>query len=485
MTAETPSSDDPPRDGDHTARRLSTGSRGVLTGLVALVVVLAVTVGAATLWGRSALYATGLLVDGGQPTVDPSALDPEPTPVAVEPTLLPAPEEGTPVDAAALAEALRRVPRTDVGGQLDLQVDDVATGSTLHREGAQPGIPASTLKLLTGAAALHLLGPDHRFTTAVQRRGAEWVLVGGGDPLLTLVREQGYPERASLQRLAELTRDAVEEAGLDAITLTVDADLFEGPDWSPTWPENYRDQVTPVVALVHDQGQLRGTSPGPREPDPVTAAADRFAGLLEEAGVSVQRGGTAADGEGETVAEVSSPPVSVLVEQMLQHSDNDIAEILLRQAAVAAGEPATFEGGATAVAGALADLGVPTDGVVTRDGSGLSRENRLGAPTLSVLLRLALSDDHPGLRPLVTGLPLAGGTGSLTSRYADAGSEAGLGQVHGKTGTLRGTHSLAGYTRTADGRLLVFAFLVNDAANDYAARVWLDRASAAVAACGC
>jgi D-alanyl-D-alanine carboxypeptidase/D-alanyl-D-alanine-endopeptidase (penicillin-binding protein 4) len=44
---------------------------------------------------------------------------------------------------------------------------------------------------------------------------------------------------------------------------------------------------------------------------------------------------------------------------------------------------------------------------------------------------------------------------------------------------------LAGYSYTRDGELLIFAFVVNGAKNDYSAVVWLDRVTAAVASCGC
>jgi len=80
---------------------------------------------------------------------------------------------------------------------------------------------------------------------------------------------------------------------------------------------------------------------------------------------------------------------------------------------------------------------------------------------------------------------VAGVEGSLRSRYFDDESEAGRGAVRGKTGTLRKVHSLAGLVRTRDGSVLVFAFLINNPKNDYAAKVWLDRVSAAIGTCGC
>ncbi|SDD07902.1 D-alanyl-D-alanine carboxypeptidase / D-alanyl-D-alanine-endopeptidase (penicillin-binding protein 4) [Auraticoccus monumenti] len=450
--------------------------------------VVGVVAGSSVAWGRPALYATGLLVDGGSPTVDPDVLrppQPEPAPPGA-PTLLPTAEEGEVPSPEALAERLRAVSRSGIGGRFDLSVVDAAGGAELYREGGGPSIPASTQKILTGVAVLHELGADHRFTTSVERRGARWVLVGGGDPLLTGDTVGGYPARGSLEQLAQQTSEAVEEAGVTEVDLGLDTDLFAGPAWSPDWPENYRDQVTPVSALVVDQGRLAGVSPGPREDRPARAALDRFAELLEDQGVEVgDVDDRSADGSGTTVAEVPSAPVGVLVERMLMTSDNDVAEFLLRHAALAAGEPASFEGGEAVVGAVLDELGIDDEGRRTRDGSGLSRENRLSSETLTAVVGLALSEEGAALRPLVTGLPVAGAVGSLSGRFTDPDSGAGLGEVRAKTGSLRQTNSLAGYTRTADGRLVAFALLVNEAENDYAARVWLDRAASAVSSCGC
>ena len=101
------------------------------------------------------------------------------------------------------------------------------------------------------------------------------------------------------------------------------------------------------------------------------------------------------------------------------------------------------------------------------------------------LLRAAAGDKHPGLRGVLTGLPVAGVEGSLRSRYFDDETLAARGLVRGKTGTLREVHTLAGFVRSRDGSLLAFAFLINDPKNEFGARVWLDRVTAAISTCGC
>ena len=123
---------------------------------------------------------------------------------------------------------------------------------------------------------------------------------------------------------------------------------------------------------------------------------------------------------------MSSPQLSSLVETMLLTSDNDLAESLIRLAAIGRDHPATFEGGTAAVAEVLTELGVPTDGLALLDGSGLARGSRIAPETLGALLALAAADGgDPRLRPLVTGLPVAGFSGTLADRFgtASAGRE--------------------------------------------------------------
>ena len=159
--------------------------------------------------------------------------------------------------------------------------------------------------------------------------------------------------------------------------------------------------------------------------------------------------------------------------------------MLLRQAALADGRPGSFTGGVAAVRARLSELGAWEAGMSLRDGSGLSRRDEVAATALVTLLRAAARPQHPELRPLLTGLPVAGVEGSLTGRFDDAESAAGRGVVRGKTGTLRGVHALAGTMRTRDGSLLVYAFVLNDAKNDHLAIVWLQRVTSALSGCGC
>ncbi|HEX5569130.1 MAG TPA: D-alanyl-D-alanine carboxypeptidase/D-alanyl-D-alanine-endopeptidase [Streptomyces sp.] len=396
-----------------------------------------------------------------------------------------APDSGhAPLPApAVLTEALDPLLEDDALGTLrTASVVDVLTGRQLY--GARAGrsvVPASTVKVATAVAVLSAAGPDHRIATRVlwdaERERA--VLVGGGDPTLT---------RGELERLADATARALEKRGAERITLGYDTSRYTGPARHPI---GVNDNIAPVSALMLNAGRVdrSTTGPAPRSADPAADAAAAFADRLRDRGIDVERPAylrTAPRDAGE-LAVHRSAPLSELVERMLTHSDNDIAEALARQTAIARGEPASFAGAGRAVRAELAEYGrrLPLRGARFMDGSGLSRSDRVSAELLTRLLVLAADPAHPGLRPVLTGLPVARFSGTLGSRYGDTTTRAGAGLVRAKTGTLTGVNTLAGTVVDADGRLLAFAFTASGTTDRHAAHTALDRLATAVADCGC
>lgn len=467
----------------------------VLAG-VAVLLVAAIAVGVVTgffprLLGSSTATSGSSAANGTSSGTRPApgtSATPSPDPVAPK-SVMTAAMPGDEPSAAKLKAKIESVDDTAMQATYSAAVLDVGTGDTLysHRAGASE-IPASTMKLLTTTAALELLGPDHRFTTAVVRPSeGTIILVGGGDPYLaTKTSPSTYPARASVTDLAAATASALAKSGRTTIALGYDASLFSGPAWNPTWPSGYSDQVTPVSALVVDEGRLQGVSPGPREQDPAAAAAKAFAVALEKQGIEVTKTSvkTAAQDD-ERLAAVSSMPLERIVEQVLLTSDNDGAENLFRHVGLADGRDGSSADARKAVEKTLDGLGVWSEDAEVYDGSGLTRSTRVPAALMADVLHLATESDRPELRAVLTGLPVAGVEGSLRHRFTSDSTEAGIGLVHAKTGTLRQVHSLAGIVRTLDGSILVFAFLVNESQDDYAAKVWLDKVTSAVASCGC
>ncbi|MEU6113620.1 D-alanyl-D-alanine carboxypeptidase/D-alanyl-D-alanine-endopeptidase [Streptomyces sp. NPDC047117] len=401
-----------------------------------------------------------------------------------------------PPTGSGLADALAPLLKAPALGPVrTASVMDVATGREVFASRAdRTATPASTIKLGTAVAALTALGPDHRFTTKAVQDGRtkdgtpRVVLVGGGDPTLTArTPKSGTPaaERpAALGDLAADTARALKKRGAKKVTLRYDDSLYEGPALHPIGPN---ENLAPITALTADEGRLddSGHGPAPRATDPSAAAARAFADDLRAHGIEVTggTGDTDARRAATRLATASSLPLSSIVERMLTHSDNDIAEQLARQTAVATGQPTTFKGGGRAVQRTLGQLRIPVAKTDFEDGSGLDRDDRVSARLLSHVLLLAAAPDHPELRPVLTGLPVAGFTGTLESRYAD--EAAGAGAVRAKTGTLTGVNTLAGTVVDADGRLLTFAFMTNGAGDGAAAQQALDRLASAVANCGC
>lgn len=434
--------------------------------------------------------ATGGERHGGPPKSPPSAA---PVLAALGAAAArPSPDSGEdavpPPTGPGLADTLEPLLNDPVlGSERSASVMDVTTGQQVF--GAKAGttaIPASTVKLATGAAALSALGPDHRIrTTVVQGPDQrDIVLVGGGDPTLTARAVKGSGHPAALSQLADDTARALKKRGSDEVRLGFDTSLYSGPKLHPIGPN---ENISPVTPLMADEGRLDDSDhgPAPRAQDPAADAARTFASMLRDRGVDVtgEPRSREAGKRPRALAAVRSQPLSALVERMLTTSDNDIAEALARQTAIAVGEPASFDGAARAVTARLRALRLPLEGARIADGSGLNRDDHVSAALLAQVLVRAADRGHPELRPVLTGLPVAGFSGTLRTRYAQDG--VGRGVVRAKTGTLTGVNSLAGTVVDADGRLLVFAFMTNGTSDALGAQRALDKMASALANCGC
>ncbi|HTY71678.1 MAG TPA: D-alanyl-D-alanine carboxypeptidase/D-alanyl-D-alanine-endopeptidase [Actinomycetes bacterium] len=415
--------------------------------------------------------------------------------------VLPSPS-GTDVPTApGLASALRpSLTGPPLGGHTGEAVVDVATGQVLLRRGQGVVQPASTLKLLTAAAALSVLGPRAVLTTqVVAAPGSDHlVLVGGGDATLASTAAAaaaagtGSERPASMDQLARATAQALKASGRRSVQLRYDASMFGGPRTSPTWPATYVTSgvVSPVTALSVDEGR---TSPGGRSRslDPPAAAAGVFAVALRHQGIFVVGRPLpgSAPASAVQVASVSSPPVSALVQRMLTQSDDDLAEALAHSTAVAAHLPGTFAGGAVATRQALQGLGLSVTGLLLVDGSGLSHADRVPPVLLAQVLALAAGTDATDqtLGPILSGLPVAGWTGTLADRFRVGATQDAAGLVRAKTGTLSTVSGLAGTVVDANDRVLAFAVVADGlpAGSTLDARAALDEAATALAACGC
>ncbi len=417
------------------------------------------------------------------------------SPVAAEKTLHsvtdPSAGDGTtrsPVPAAVSAELSALIDTGKLGQQVGALVINYSTGHVLYALNPDGGFtPASTTKVATAVAAIGTLGPSARFSTTVRLTtdGHGILLVGGGDPTLSAGRYPAgfYPQPASLIALAAQTARALRAKGINSVRLSYDNTLFTGPTLALGWPgfgspDNYisSGNVAPITGLEVDQGRL--TSAGrpqdadvstnllPRSVTPGLDAAMAFARFLRKDGITIgntparTRPGSGGSG-GQVIARVKSATLTQMVQWMLEESNNVIAETLARHVAIATGRPATFAGAGQAVMAVDAKLGV--HGIHLNDGSGLSPLDLISPRALVKLVELAAgSQQLPGLRSVITGLPVAGFSGTLgRGSFFGPFGPAALGTVRAKTGNLTGVATMAGLAYARDGTLLAFAFMGN------------------------
>ncbi|MGD8200350.1 D-alanyl-D-alanine carboxypeptidase/D-alanyl-D-alanine-endopeptidase [Ornithinimicrobium sp. W1679] len=426
-------------------------------------------------------------------------------------------------------------------------VRDALTGEhLLDRNADRLLTPASTTKILAAAAVVTGLDVEHTFPTRVVRGTGpqELVLVAGGDMLLA--RGAGDPDavagHAGLGDLADQVAEALQAEGSTApVRLRVDLTHAAGPSvldsWTDFWvAEGYTGRI---VQLGLEEDRALPFFPSPRDPaqeavrafaaalldrgvplagegDAVLTEAEDLADLPDvpevevatgagadtapEDGGSTQEAGPADDapasgdtaaGAPEELAVVRSAPLRDVLALALATSDNAMVEQLSRQAAVAAGRTPDRQDVTAWVEETLTrTYGVDLTGVEVADTSGLSDGTILPVRVVADLLVAGADGSHPDLQAVLAagGLPIAGYTGTLATRFHLPVHGPAIGTARAKTGSLPGVTSLAGTVVTADGRLLVYALGADRIGEDGAvleARSVLDEIVAELARCGC
>ncbi len=337
-------------------------------------------------------------------------------------------------------------------------------------------IPASNQKIPVAAAALERLGEDFRYTTEVVASAepqdgvvdGDLFLIGGGDPLLS---SDWYP--ASNLELNPVTSptsfdalaDRVVAAGVTEITGSVvgDGSRYDDEYFAPGWGDGVAGlEGGPYSALMANDSRVLGDPL--RGNDPNEAAAREFTLLLEARGVSVGESasaGTAPTGAVE-VASIDSAPLTDVVAEMLGNSDNNTAELMVKELGLTVGAPGTREAGLGVIREQLVDWGVDVSQIVLVDGSGLSLDNRLTCDSILTVLQRTGFESAVG-----QGLPVAGQTGTLATAFED---HPVAGRLRGKTGTLNNppfnvdppaVKALAGFLPVEGGSAVEYVLILN------------------------
>lgn len=355
---------------------------------------------------------------------------------AAAPLLVPASPE--PVDERARDDALASLAADPALGTFHARISDAATGETVFDIQPDAALrPASSTKVLTGAAAITELGAADTITTQVVRgtQPGEVVIKAAGDVWM------------NAEGMDELARQIGE-----ASSVSIDTSLWPAETMLPGWDPADIDAgyVAPLEPAMLNGGRGLDVTEGD-VPRSHTPALDVAQALADRVGADTVGFGAAAPGA-EVVAQVQSPDLVTRLRAMMKDSDNVMAEAIGREVALHRGSSAP-----QATLDVLAERGFDVSGTTLADSSGLSTLNLITPALLDAVVLSAAQGSE--LAALLEALPVAHGEGTLEDRYEQL---PGRGWVRAKTGTLDDTSALVGTVTSRAGNVYTFALLSND-----------------------
>nr|WP_243458032.1 D-alanyl-D-alanine carboxypeptidase/D-alanyl-D-alanine-endopeptidase [Sporosarcina sp. Te-1] len=394
--------------------------------------------------------------------------------------------------------------------------------------------PASNMKLLTGAAAMDVLGPDYQFSTEVlmdgelksgQLKGTLY-LKGKGDPTLLKEDLDEFAKQLKAQGITKINGDLVADdswydnvrysqdlnwsdehnyvgAQVSALTLSPNDDYDAGtvivevnaaakagePSVVTVTPAtNYVEIVNNAKTVGKDEKKtisierehgtnrifIEGNIPvdGTRTRswtavwEPTELTLDVFQKSLKEQGIQLIGNGKVKTGiapaNATVLATKKSMPLKDLYIPFMKLSNNGHAETLVKEMGRVKAGDGSWDTGLDVMKNTLKGLGLNTDSIVLRDGSGMSHKNLVSADDLSTLLYRV--QDKSWFPAFEASLPVAGNEdrmigGTLRNRM---GGGAAAGNVKAKTGSITGVSTLTGYVTAKDGTELIFSVMINN-----------------------
>lgn len=403
-----------------------------------------------------------------------------------------APSASGSADASALKKELDSIANGFSAGNISGIVMDAQSGEVLYSRNSNTArIPASNFKILTDYALLRTENPYARYSTSVVQKDSSLTLKAGGDTLLSPGKsdDSKIVGRAGLKTLAEDTVAALKDGEQKKFTVNRDTSMYTGPDINPAWAQEdidagFVNRISAMAFLSHYNPTADNQASTTRPSEPALKVHQRFVDELnaagKSAGLSFTLGDrTSAPEEASEVASVESATVAEQAGYMMRESDNMLAEALARNAAVAAGKEGSFENAKTLVRETLEKDGILTEGLKQDDLCGLSMKNRVTNETLAQVIRAMVRGEN-NLSAGLDGFPVAGGSGTLATRFDDKNEAGARGYARAKTGTLNKVISLSGYTENANGQVLIYSFITNDLTDVGAAKNTVDASVATV-----
>ena len=353
-----------------------------------------------------------------------------------------------------------------------VHVEDESGTVLYSRNSGTLAVPASTRKLFSGAAALHCLGAQRQLETEFWLDGDDLVMRGDGDPSFGADRyghENPFdPVIAELKRRRRTTvRDIVADVSLfDRVTIPYSWKMGNLPV----------DSAAPVDAIAYRENEIKDNK---SVPSPPIFAALALRDSLREAGIEVT-GAIRVEIERsewqDFLVSVHSPFVQHLLYAVYKNSHNLYAEMLLKRTVAEGEEPASYSAALDNEKDFLvATVGINPDDFRFVDGSGLSPDDLVTPAAAVKMLRWMYDPLRRGVYWDLLAIP--GGEGTLRNRLKSVGD-----RLRGKTGSVAGVNSLAGFVTGRDGQARLFFIAVNHhTGTGGSAVVAIDRIAEAIA----
>lgn len=329
------------------------------------------------------------------------------------------------------------------GTKISAGLWDLATGKAIEGSNSERMlIPASTAKVVSTYAMLRTWKPEFTLETEIwgDAQGGvikgDLVLKGGGDPFLTD------------ERIWMLAQD-LRAKGITRISgrLKLDQSAFDNQRYGQGWGNTSADTTPPILPLsVNFNRDASGRLVG----DPDRLALDTIQRIFTESGILIENGSPG--GAPRKLWAFSSPALRNLIPDINKFSNNFMVEMLVKRF----GDGSWARGIQRIQAFYQSAYNLPPERIGLVDGSGLSKDDQLSAKTLAVILRGAYHDFEVGPE-FSSSLKVIGGE-PFKLRIKDPNLAR---RIRVKTGHLSGVSSACGYLQTADGKLRVFAILLN------------------------
>lgn len=441
-----------------------------------------VAIGAASGLATLALIIAGFSISGSASLPSDSSNSQNTAEVSASPT-------PTPTDSLARTCSVATEAADPLLATFSASIINPATDEVLFdRNGETAAAPASTMKLLTAAAALQVLGPNYRVETKVYQDPANpstIYLVGAGDPTLSRTangKQSVYRDAPKLSDLAVLVNGALKGQAVSKIVL--DSTLFSGPAWEPTWQRSEQTQgyMSEVTALQVDGDRKNpAAETSARSTTPVANAGKYFKTALGSSASTAVISEAKMPAGMSQIASVYSQPISQWVKHMLLVSDNTQAEYLARLVSLKQGFDGSFTSLNAAIKMGLNATMISSANLTIKDGSGLSDFNMVSPKYLAQLSKLILGAVG-NYSVIYQGLPIANESGSLAARFNGDNLDA-AGKIIAKTGWIKRGYTLAGIIKSKDGTNLVFGVYAHGLVQE-STKLAIDNFVTAVYRCG-